>query len=104
MSHVCFFTGKKTQTGWIRAEKGARRDGGVGNKIKGRTKRKVKANLKKYLDKYHAEERPFPRPNRPMDLKNLKVVALVQDDETGEILQATQFDLAGAKTTTESIK
>ena len=36
MSHVCFFTGKKTQTGWIRAEKGARRDGGVGNKIKGR--------------------------------------------------------------------
>jgi large subunit ribosomal protein L28 len=47
MSHVCIFTGKKTQTGWIRAEKGARRDGGVGNKIKGRTKRKVKANLKK---------------------------------------------------------
>ena len=47
MSHVCFFTGKKTQTGWIRAEKGARRDGGVGNKIKGRSKRKVKANLKK---------------------------------------------------------
>jgi large subunit ribosomal protein L28 len=47
MSHVCFFTGKKTQTGWIRAEKGARRDGGVGNKIKGRTKRKVKPNLKK---------------------------------------------------------
>ena len=47
MSHVCFFTGKKTGTGWVRAEKGARRDGGVGNKIKGRTKRKVKANLKK---------------------------------------------------------
>lgn len=47
MSHVCFFTGKKTETGWIRAEKGARRDGGVGNKIKGRTKRKVKPNLKK---------------------------------------------------------
>jgi len=47
MSHVCFFTGKKTETGWVRAEKGARRDGGVGNKIKGRTKRKVKPNLKK---------------------------------------------------------
>ena len=47
MSRVCHFTGKKTQTGWIRAEKGARRDGGVGNKIKGRSKRKVKPNLKK---------------------------------------------------------
>lgn len=47
MSHVCYFTGKKTETGWTKAEKGARRDGGVGNKIKGRTKRKVKSNLKK---------------------------------------------------------
>ena len=47
MAHACIFTGKKTTTGWIRSEKGARRDGGVGNKIKGRTKRKVKPNLKK---------------------------------------------------------
>jgi large subunit ribosomal protein L28 len=47
MPHVCYFTGRKTITGWIKAEKGARRDGGVGNKIKGRTKRKVKPNLKK---------------------------------------------------------
>ena len=47
MPHVCFFTGVKTQTGWTKAEKGARRDGGVGNKIKGRTKRKIKPNLKK---------------------------------------------------------
>jgi large subunit ribosomal protein L28 len=47
MAHVCFFTGKKTGTGWKRSEKGARRDGGVGNKIKGRSKRKVKANLKR---------------------------------------------------------
>ena len=47
MSRVCIFTGKRTTTGWIRAEKGARRDGGVGNKIKGRTKRKVKPNLKR---------------------------------------------------------
>lgn len=47
MSHACYFTGRKTITGWIKAEKGARRDGGVGNKVKGRTKRKVKPNLKK---------------------------------------------------------
>ena len=47
MPRVCHFTGRKTITGWTRSEKGARRDGGVGNKIKGRTKRAVKPNLKK---------------------------------------------------------
>ncbi len=47
MPRVCHFTGLKTTTGWIKAEKGARRDGGVGNKIKGRTKRRVRPNLKK---------------------------------------------------------
>ena len=47
MPHVCYFTGKKTQSGWTKAQKGARREGGVGNKIKGRTKRPLKSNLKK---------------------------------------------------------
>ncbi len=47
MSRVCHFTGRRTQSGWTKAEKGATRDGGVGNKIKGRTKRQVKPNLKK---------------------------------------------------------
>ena len=42
-----YFTGKKTQSGWTKAQKGARREGGVGNKIKGRTKRALKSNLKK---------------------------------------------------------
>ena len=47
MPRVCHFTGKKTSAGWKRVEKGARRDGGVGNKIKSRTKRAVKPNLRK---------------------------------------------------------
>jgi large subunit ribosomal protein L28 len=47
MPRVCHFTGRKTVTGWTKSEKGKRRDGGVGNKVKGRTKRKVKPNLKK---------------------------------------------------------
>ena len=47
MPHVCYFTGRRSSSGWTKAEKGARRDGGVGNKIKGRTKRLVKPNLKK---------------------------------------------------------
>ena len=47
MPRVCYFTGRRTRSGWTKAEKGATRDGGVGNKIKGRTKRKVRPNLKK---------------------------------------------------------
>jgi len=47
MPRVCYFTGRRTRSGWTKAEKGATRDGGVGNKIKGRTKRMVKPNLKK---------------------------------------------------------
>lgn len=55
---------------------------------------KVKAGLTEYLDDF-AKTRPFPNPNRPMDLKGLKVIALVQDDDSKEILQAAQFDVAG---------
>lgn len=47
MPRECVFTGRRAKRGWIKSQKGARRDGGVGNKIKGRTKRKVKPNLKK---------------------------------------------------------
>jgi hypothetical protein len=53
----------------------------------------LRQELTKYLDTY-AAERAFPNPDRPMDLKHLKVIALVQDDKTKEILQAAEFDLA----------
>lgn len=43
----CHFTGRRTVAGWKKSEKGKRRDGGVGNKVKGRTKRAVKPNLRK---------------------------------------------------------
>ncbi len=47
MPRECVFTARRASGGWTKAQKGARRDGGVGNKIKGRTKRLVKPNLKK---------------------------------------------------------
>jgi large subunit ribosomal protein L28 len=47
MPRECIFTERRARGGWTKAQKGARRDGGVGNKIKGRTKRLVKPNLKK---------------------------------------------------------
>ena len=53
----------------------------------------LRTDLTKYLDDFAAKGRAFPYPERPMDLKKLKVVALVQNDETGEIVQAAQFDV-----------
>jgi hypothetical protein len=53
----------------------------------------LRTDLTKYLDDFAAKGRAFPYPERPMDMKKLKVVALVQNEETGEIVQAAQFDV-----------
>ena len=51
----------------------------------------IRKELTRYLDEF-AVKQPFPYPTiRPMEMKELKVIALVQNDETGEILQAVQF-------------
>ena len=50
--------------------------------------------LAKELDDFAAKQQAeFPRPDRPLALKNLKVVAFVQDDATNDILAAAQIDL-----------
>lgn len=54
----------------------------------------VRKKLAGYLDEY-AKDQPFPNAERPLALKGLKVVALVQDDDTGEILQALQLPVPG---------
>ena len=55
---------------------------------------KVRADLRAYLAKA-AETRSTLGADRPLDLAHVQVVALVQDDETGEILQAVT--LGGGK-------
>ena len=57
----------------------------------------LRQKLTKYLDET-AKERPFSNPERPMEFKNLHVVALVQDDDSGEILQAVQVPVGGDTT------
>ena len=52
----------------------------------------IKGKLTQYLDEF-AATRPFPKPQRPMELKNLKVVAFVQNDETKAVLQAAIVDV-----------
>jgi hypothetical protein len=53
----------------------------------------VKKGLLDYLDKT-SKNMPFPSKDRPLDLKNLRVVAFVQNDTTHEVLQAIQIDVA----------
>ena len=50
----------------------------------------VREKLAKYLADY---EGGFPNPEKPLDLKGLKLVALVQDDGSGAILQAKVMEL-----------
>jgi len=53
----------------------------------------VRADLAKYLDDFAKNEGPFPRPDRPLALKNLKLIAFVQNDATREVLHAVQVDV-----------
>ncbi|MCS6863661.1 MAG: hypothetical protein RMJ56_01530 [Gemmataceae bacterium] len=53
----------------------------------------VRKNLMQYLDDYAANVRPFPKPDRPLEMKALQVIALVQNDATQEILQAVQVNV-----------
>jgi hypothetical protein len=65
----------------------------LGKEIKASVKLdELKAELNKELDKFE-KERSFKFPSRPMEMKHLKVIVLVQNDETGEILQAAQMDV-----------
>jgi hypothetical protein len=50
----------------------------------------LRKTLTSYLDTFVAAKGPFPRQIRPMEMRDLRVVALVQDDATNEILNAVQ--------------
>lgn len=54
----------------------------------------LRGDLTKYLDRAGKEE-PFLDGQRPMRLRNLSVVAFVQNDATQEVLQAAQVPVLG---------
>ena len=56
----------------------------------------VREKLGKYLDDFRGGD-VFGKDKRPLDLKHLKVVAFLQNDDTKEILQAAQADVPEAK-------
>ncbi len=52
----------------------------------------LRKELTDYLDKFAADN-PFPSKARPLELKKLIVVAFLQSDATGEVLQAAQTEV-----------
>jgi hypothetical protein len=44
-----------------------------------------------------AKQQPFPDDERPMELRDLKAVAFIQDDVTRQVLQTAQVDVPPAK-------
>ncbi len=54
----------------------------------------VQSELTKYQENYAKVEKiTYPNPAPKLDGSQLKVVAFIQDDATGEVLQAVQFDV-----------
>jgi hypothetical protein len=52
----------------------------------------LKKKLNTYLDKQGAKA-PYPDKSRPLELKSLRVIAFVQNDKSGEVLQAVQAEV-----------
>ena len=55
----------------------------------------LRTQLTKYLDEFESGGRSFANPSRPMALNHLRVIAFVQDDSTGDILQAAMVEVKG---------
>jgi hypothetical protein len=54
----------------------------------------LRQSLTTYLDEY-GKTHAFPNSRRPLDLKDLRVVAFIQDDQTKEVLQTAQVEVKG---------
>src|SRR5262249_22176549 len=57
----------------------------------------VKKDIKKYLDDQTTKGMKFPGKVPEVELKNLRVIAFVQDDKSREVLQAVQADVKNEK-------
>ncbi len=53
----------------------------------------MKTELVKFLDEFAKEQGEFPKADRPLALKNLKLIVFIQNDETRDVVQAIQLDL-----------
>src|SRR5262249_55591951 len=57
----------------------------------------LKKSLDEYMTKYNEGPRKFLDDESPLEMKHLKVVAFIQDDDSKEIVQAAQIDVPDPK-------
>jgi hypothetical protein len=57
--------------------------------------KELRRKLTEYLQDYTMSQQPFPTVQRPLELKNLHVVAFIQDDKTHKILQGVWAHVKG---------
>ena len=57
----------------------------------------LRKSLKNYLDDFEKGGREFSNPNKPLAFKNLRVIAMIQDDSSKDILQAVQLEVPESK-------
>jgi hypothetical protein len=78
--------------------------GEAGTQVKGKSFKKsftvdlakLRKDINAYLDKVK-EKREFPDKERPLEMKNLRVIAFVQNEDKGEVMQAAQVDVKGGE-------
>ena len=58
---------------------------------------KLREEISKQLEEFTKEDGDTPSGDRPLALKNLRVIAFVQDDATGDVLQAVQVEVEEKK-------
>jgi hypothetical protein len=63
--------------------------------------KELRAKLTKYLDDY-AKEEDFPSKDRPLALKDLRVVAFVQNDQTKEVIEAAEVKVSAEEGAAEN--
>lgn len=57
----------------------------------------LRKTLSSYLADYEKNVREFSNPEKPLAFKNLRVIAMLQDDSNKEILQAVQLEVPESK-------
>ncbi|MBV9123221.1 MAG: hypothetical protein JO112_07690 [Planctomycetes bacterium] len=57
----------------------------------------VRNDLKKYLDDFQTTKEAFPSKDLPLDLKNLYVVAFIQNDTSKDVLQVVRVPVTAEK-------
>lgn len=79
--------------GFIGGEPGIALENKSGEFSKSIELKDLRKSLTSYLEDYASKREPFPRSVRPLDLTNLRIIGILQDNESKQILNAAQVNV-----------